>query len=66
MRDDRRKFRDDGAIHRVPVAGLPPAFSYGWRVDGPRGPGHCFDPSILLFDPACTALTACFSALPGP
>src|SRR4051812_28865485 len=36
----------------VLVAGLPPVFSYGWRVDGPRTPGHCFDPSIILFDPA--------------
>jgi isoamylase len=40
----------------VLVNGLPPAFRYGWRVDGPAGAGHCFDPSIVLFDPACTAL----------
>jgi glycogen operon protein len=41
----------------VLVAGLPPAFYYGWRVDGPRGLGHCFDPSVVLLDPASTALS---------
>jgi isoamylase len=41
----------------VQVAGLPPAFRYGWRVDGPAGPGHRFDPSAVLLDPACTALS---------
>ena len=40
----------------IQVAGLPPAFRYGWRVDGPRGGGHRFDPSIVLLDPAATAL----------
>ncbi len=41
----------------VLVAGLPPAFSYGWRVDGPRGLGHCYDPSLVLMDPSATALS---------
>ena len=41
----------------VLVAGLPPAFGYGWRVDGPRSPGHCYDPNIVLLDPAATALS---------
>jgi glycogen operon protein len=41
----------------VLVAGLPPAFAYGWRVDGPRSPGHCYDPNTVLLDPAATALT---------
>jgi glycogen operon protein len=41
----------------VLVAGLPPAFNYGWRVDGPPGPGHSYDPSIVLLDPAATALS---------
>jgi glycogen operon protein len=41
----------------VLVGGLPPAFCYGWRVDGPRGPGHRFDPSFVLLDPAATALS---------
>jgi glycogen operon protein len=38
------------------VGGLPPAFRYGWRVDGPKGGGHRFNPAIVLLDPASTAL----------
>jgi glycogen operon protein len=41
----------------VQIAGLPPAFIYGWRVDGPRGAGNHFDPSIILLDPSATALS---------
>jgi isoamylase len=41
----------------VLVAGLPAAFTYGWRVDGPRGPGHCYDPNRVLLDPSATALS---------
>lgn len=41
----------------VLVNGLPPTFRYGWRVEGPDGPGHCFDPSLILFDPSSTALS---------
>ncbi len=41
----------------VLVAGLPPAFTYGWRVDGPRGRGHCYDPNQVLLDPSSTALS---------
>jgi glycogen operon protein len=39
------------------VNGLPPAFSYGWRVDGPSEPGHAYNPENILLDPAATALT---------
>ncbi len=39
------------------VGGLPPVFSYGFRVDGPRGNGHCFDRTKVLLDPSATALT---------
>src|SRR6516165_7279224 len=39
------------------VAGLPPAFRYGWRVSGPEGSGHRFDPSLVLLDPSCTAVS---------
>jgi glycogen operon protein len=39
------------------VAGLPASFCYGWRVDGPRGGGHRFDPRIILLDPAATSLS---------
>ena len=41
----------------VLVAGLPPAFNYGWRVDGPSGNGHCFDPGQVLLDPSATAVS---------
>jgi isoamylase len=41
----------------VLVGGLPPAFGYGWRVDGPAGQGNCFDPSIVLNDPAATIIS---------
>ncbi len=41
----------------VLVNGLPPAFSFGWRVDGPREPGTAFNPDVVLLDPAATALT---------
>jgi glycogen operon protein len=41
----------------VLVAGLPPVFRYGWRVDGPHGGGHRFDPQAVLLDPSSTALS---------
>jgi isoamylase len=53
---DPRKHRTGDHWH-IQVSGLPPAFRYGWRVDGPRGRGHRFDPSIVLLDPAATALS---------
>ena len=39
------------------VAGLPEEFSYGYRVDGPVGDGHRFDPRLILIDPASRALS---------
>src|SRR5437899_3166475 len=41
----------------IHVGGLPETFRYGWRVDGPKGGGHRFDPSIILLDPSATALS---------
>ncbi|MGL4553927.1 MAG: glycogen debranching protein GlgX [Gemmataceae bacterium] len=41
------------------LGGLPPAFAYGWRVEGPKGRGHRFDPSHVLLDPSAPALTGC-------
>jgi glycogen operon protein len=38
------------------VAGLPPLFRYGWRVDGPRGGGNRYNPECILLDPSSTAL----------
>jgi isoamylase len=55
-----------GRHWHVLVAGLPPAFSYGWRVDGPKGTGHAFDPSKVLLDPSSTMLTGgAFWGQPG-
>jgi glycogen operon protein len=53
---DPRKNRTGDHWH-VLVSGLPPVFRYGWRVDGPQGGGHRFDPRILLLDPNSTALS---------
>jgi glycogen operon protein len=41
----------------IHIGGLPTAFCYGWRVDGPRGKFHRYDPSRVLFDPAATAIS---------
>src|SRR5438552_491162 len=41
----------------VLVSGLPPAFRYGWRVDGPHDPLHGYNPDLVLLDPASTALS---------
>src|SRR5262249_53216094 len=39
------------------VGGLPPAFAYGWRVDGPPEVGNRFNPDLVLLDPSATALS---------
>jgi isoamylase len=39
------------------VAGLPPEICYGYRVDGPKGLMHRYDPSIVLLDPAARSLS---------
>src|SRR5262249_55571745 len=41
----------------VRVDGLPEEFCYGYRVDGPNGQGHRFDPGIILLDPYSKALS---------
>jgi isoamylase len=41
----------------VLVSGMPPAFRYGWCVDGPDGPGYAYNPNLVLLDPASTALS---------
>ncbi len=53
---DPRRNRTGDHWH-VRVADLPPVFGYGWRVDGPRGRRHRFDPSRVLLDPAATMLS---------
>src|SRR5215210_6586800 len=44
---DRLKHRTGDHWH-ILVAGLPSAFRYGWRVNGPPGGGHRFDPNLVL------------------
>lgn len=41
----------------IRVGGLPAAFAYGWRVDGPAGVGNRYDPEIVLIDPVSTILS---------
>jgi glycogen operon protein len=41
----------------IMITGLPQSFSYGWRVDGPEGPNHRFNPELVLIDPSATALS---------
>jgi isoamylase len=53
---DPRKNRTGDHWH-IQVAGLPAIFCYGWRVDGPPGGGHRFNPRIILLDPNATALS---------
>jgi glycogen operon protein len=53
---DPRKNRTGSHWHVV-VKGLPPVFRYGWRVDGPPGDGHRFNPRLVLLDPASTSIS---------
>ncbi|MGE5754951.1 MAG: alpha-amylase family glycosyl hydrolase, partial [Planctomycetaceae bacterium] len=46
-----------GNYWHIRIAGLPDEFCYGYRVDGPKGVGHRYDPSIVLLDPASRALS---------
>jgi glycogen operon protein len=41
----------------VRVDGLPDVFCYGYRVDGPSGDGHRYDPSRILLDTRARALS---------
>ncbi len=45
-----------GAHWHITVFGLPDAFRWGWRIWGPEGDGHCFDPDLILLDPSATAV----------
>ncbi|MCI0377765.1 MAG: glycogen debranching protein GlgX, partial [Gemmataceae bacterium] len=53
---DPRKHRTGDHWH-ILVSGLPAAFRYGWRVDGPKGSAHRFNPEWILLDPSSTALS---------
>jgi isoamylase len=56
-------FQLDPRLHRtgdhwhLRVTGLPDVFQYGWRVDGPKGGEHRFDPTRLLIDPFANTLS---------
>jgi isoamylase len=45
-----------GDLWHIQVYDVPKVFRYGWRVDGPAGCGHRFDPKLILLDPSCTAI----------
>ncbi len=53
----------DPAYHRtgdhwhLRVSGLPEEVCYGYRVAGPEGPMHRYDPSAILLDPAARSLS---------
>ena len=53
---DPRTHRTGDHWH-VRVGGLPDVFCYGWRVDGPKGGPHRFDPTRLLVDPFAGTLS---------
>ncbi|MDR2787910.1 MAG: glycogen debranching enzyme GlgX, partial [Candidatus Accumulibacter sp.] len=65
--------REDGALRTFPLPkctdqvwhgylpGGAPGLRYAYRVYGPGGPGHRFDPRCLLVDPYARELTGDFS-----
>ena len=53
---DRFEHRTGDHWH-IRIQGLPVEFCYGYRADGPTGPRHRYDPSIVLLDPAARALS---------
>ncbi len=50
-------FNRTGDHWHIRVMGLPEEFCYGYRVDGPEGLLHRYDPSVVLLDPAARALS---------
>jgi hypothetical protein len=53
---DPRRNRTGDHWH-IRVDGLPEEFCYGYRVAGPSGDGHRYDPNLVLLDPASRALS---------
>lgn len=51
------KFNRTGDVWHVRIEGLPDLVHYGWRMDGPRGLPHRFDPNQLLLDPYAKILS---------
>ena len=52
------KINRTGDHWHMKVQELPDTFRYGWKVDGPKGPTHRFDPSAILIDPAATLISS--------
>lgn len=55
----------------IHVGGLPEQFRFGWRVDGPDGSLHRYDPNAILLDPTATTVAGSgrwgeLCELPGP
>jgi len=46
-----------GGIWEAVIAGEFRGTWYGYRVDGPRGPGEMFDPSVIVADPYSRAVS---------
>ncbi|QEH34348.1 Glycogen debranching enzyme [Aquisphaera giovannonii] len=51
------RYNRTGDHWHVRVSGLPEEFCYGYRIDGPVGDGHRFDPAKVLLDPNARALS---------
>jgi isoamylase len=51
------KFNRTGDHWHIRLDGLPEVFCYGWRVAGPSGRRHRFDPTRLIVDPCATTLS---------
>lgn len=56
FRLDPHKNRTGDHWH-IRVHDLPNTFCYGWRVDGPKGQNHRFNPNRILIDPASTMIS---------
>jgi isoamylase len=52
-----RQVNRTGDHWHVRVDGLPEEFCYGYRVDGPKGDGHRYEPKHILLDPYARALS---------
>jgi glycogen operon protein len=51
------KLNRTGDHWHIRVQDLPTVFCYGFRVDGPKGKEHRFDPTRLLIDPCATVIS---------
>ena len=71
-------FFDGDTLHTLPLPrctdqvwhgylrGAAPGLAYAFRVNGPSGPGHCFNPQQLLLDPYARELCGAFAYRESP